>query len=100
MLTASADKRLFRSLNIIRVCRKGIEHNFNSLLSVFLTLIICGREDAVTPLGQSEFMHERIEGSSLRIIDNAGHVSNHEQPEEFNKYILDLLNSLNTTSNK
>jgi len=63
------------------------------------TLIICGREDAVTPLGQSEFMHEHIEGSSLKIINNAGHVSNLEQPEEFNKYILDFLNSLNTSSN-
>jgi len=64
------------------------------------TLIICGREDAVTPLGQSEFMHEHIEGSSLKIIDNAGHVSNLEQPEEFNKYILDFLNSLNTASHE
>ena len=63
------------------------------------TLIICGREDAVTPLAQSELMHEHIEGSSLKIIDNAGHVSNLEQPEEFNKNILDFLNSLNTASN-
>jgi len=62
------------------------------------TLIICGREDAVTPLVQSEFMHEHIEGSSLKIIDNAGHVSNLEQPEEFNKCLLNFLNSLDSVS--
>jgi 3-oxoadipate enol-lactonase len=63
------------------------------------TLIICGREDEVTPLVQSKFMHEHILGSSLKIIDHAGHVSNLEQPDEFNKYLLDFLNSLNSVSN-
>lgn len=62
------------------------------------TLIICGREDKVTPLVQSEFMQEHIEDASLKIIDNAGHVSNLEQPDEFNKYVLDFLNSLKAVS--
>jgi len=64
------------------------------------TLIICGREDSVTPLVQSEFMHEHIEGSDLKIIDNAGHVSNLEQPDEFNKYLRNFLNSLDSVSNE
>lgn len=55
------------------------------------TLIICGREDEVTPLAQSEFMHEHIKGSILHIVENAGHVSNLEQPEVFNKYLGDFL---------
>ena len=59
------------------------------------TLIICGREDQVTPLAQSEYMNEHIKGSILHVIDNAGHVSNLEQPEEFNKYLGDFLNDLN-----
>ncbi|MBK8504788.1 MAG: alpha/beta hydrolase [Saprospiraceae bacterium] len=63
------------------------------------TLIICGREDVVTPLSQSQFMHEHIEGSWLKIIEIAGHVSNLEQPEEFNRYLQDFLNSLNSVSN-
>lgn len=58
------------------------------------TLIICGREDEVTPLTQSEFMHQHIEGAILKIIDNAGHVSNLEHPEEFNKYMLEFLLSV------
>ncbi len=58
------------------------------------TLIICGREDVVTPLAQSEFMNQHISGSKLRIIENAGHVSNLEQPEEFNKHIMEFLTTL------
>jgi len=58
------------------------------------TLIVCGREDTVTPLAQSESMKVDIYGSVLRVIDNAGHVSNIEQPEEFNKHLLYFLNAL------
>ncbi len=63
------------------------------------TLIICGREDLVTPLVQSEFMNNHIKGSTLKIINNAGHVSNLEQPDEFNKCILDFLYSINNNFN-
>lgn len=58
------------------------------------TLIICGREDALTPLKQSEYMHSIIKGSILRIIDHAGHVSNLEQPQEFNKHLFDFISSM------
>ena len=55
------------------------------------TLIICGREDEVTPLEQSEFLHISIKASALHIIDDAGHVSNIEQPEEFNNEVSKFL---------
>lgn len=58
------------------------------------TLIICGREDQVTPLAQSEYMNKHIKKSILHIIDNAGHVSNLEQPKEFNKYLGEFLTDL------
>lgn len=57
------------------------------------TLIICGREDQVTPLAQSEFMNKSIKGSILRIVDHAGHVSNLEQADEFNNHLHDFLKS-------
>lgn len=57
-------------------------------------MIICGREDEVTPLAQSEFMNSTINGSILRVIDTAGHVSNLEQPDEFNKHLLSFLTDL------
>ena len=58
------------------------------------TLIICGSDDKLTPLAQSEFMHKNITKSKLKIIDNAGHVSNLEQPEAFNNFLANFLNSL------
>lgn len=58
------------------------------------TLIICGREDEVTPLIQSEFMNTNIKRAIIEIIDNAGHVSNLEQPQEFNKHLSKFLRML------
>ena len=55
------------------------------------TLIICGREDAVTPLDESKFMNKNIQGSVLHVINNAGHVSNLEEPAKFNKLLRDFL---------
>ncbi|HLP54087.1 MAG TPA: alpha/beta hydrolase [Fluviicola sp.] len=58
------------------------------------TLIICGLEDKVTPLAQSEIMHAAVKGSVLKVIDGAGHVSNLEQPEAFNKILADFITVL------
>lgn len=58
------------------------------------TLIICGLNDEVIPLSQSEFLHKNIQNSVLKIINTAGHVSNLEQPEEFNNFMADFLNSI------
>jgi 3-oxoadipate enol-lactonase len=58
------------------------------------TLIICGREDVVTPLTQSEYMNASIQGSVLQVIEKAGHVSNLEQPDEFNQHLLFFLTPL------
>ncbi len=55
------------------------------------TLILVGREDAITPVQDSETMHARIAGSRLVIIENAGHVSNVERPEEFNQALAAFL---------
>ena len=57
-------------------------------------LIIVGREDAITPVADSEKMQSRIEGSRLVVIENAGHVSNLEQTEQFNDALLGFLSSV------
>jgi 3-oxoadipate enol-lactonase len=57
-------------------------------------LILCGQEDLVTPVTQSEFLHNQIKKSELHIIDRAGHMSNLEQPEEFNKHLVEFLDKI------
>lgn len=64
------------------------------------TLIICGREDEVTPLIESEKMNASITGSTLQVIEKAGHVSNLEQPEAFNTCLLDFLSALTSSNYK
>ena len=57
------------------------------------TLILVGREDAITPVADSEKMQSLIEGSRLVVIENAGHVSNLEQTEQFNDALLGFLSA-------
>jgi 3-oxoadipate enol-lactonase len=58
------------------------------------TLILVGREDAITPLQDAELMRQEIGGSRLEVIENAGHVSNIEQPERFNEPLTDFLDTV------
>jgi len=58
------------------------------------TLIIAGREDGVRKPEDADFIHGRIRGSQLEVIDEAGHLMNMEQPERFNRALIDFLNRL------
>lgn len=55
------------------------------------TLIIVGSEDALTPMADSEKMHEAIKDSTLTIIEGVGHCSNLEKPEVFNAALREFL---------
>jgi 3-oxoadipate enol-lactonase len=55
------------------------------------TLIIVGRHDLLTPVSESEMMHRGIAGSRLQVIEDAGHISNLEQPETFNGALTGFL---------
>lgn len=45
------------------------------------TLVLCGRDDAWSPPARHEFMHERIAGSRLVVVEHCGHMSTMERPE-------------------
>lgn len=45
--------------------------------------IVCGEEDLLTPMADSEFMHGAISGSRLMRLPRAGHLSNLEAPQAF-----------------
>lgn len=59
-------------------------------------LIMVGKDDQLTPPSASQNMHKEIKGSVLSIIDQAGHLSNMENPDDFNAQLLDFLASLKT----
>ena len=51
------------------------------------TLILVGEKDILSPVTNAKFMHENIKNSTLEIIENAGHLSNIENPEKFNQHL-------------
>jgi pimeloyl-ACP methyl ester carboxylesterase len=44
------------------------------------TLIVCGREDRLCPVGQHEEIAKAILGADLAITEDCGHMSSLEQP--------------------
>lgn len=58
------------------------------------TLIINGTEDIVTTPETAAAMHALIPGSRLELITGAAHLSNLDQPTQFNRILLDHLQSL------
>lgn len=56
------------------------------------TLIIWGSDDKETPLSDAEMMKSRIEYSELKVLENAGHFSFIDQPEEFVETIKNFIN--------
>lgn len=45
------------------------------------TLILCGSEDKMTPLNQSEWMADRMPAARLEVIPNSGHMVMLEKPQ-------------------
>ena len=58
------------------------------------TLVIVGEEDRVTPPPLSEDLAARITGARLLRIAGAGHISNVERPQAFNRAVLEFLSTV------
>ena len=56
------------------------------------TLVMAGQEDGALPA--CRFIHEKIKGSKLVVIPEAGHLSNLDQPVAFNHAVLEYLASV------
>jgi len=56
--------------------------------------VIVGSEDVLTPLSEAENLHRGIKGARFNVINRAGHLSNLEQPKEFNRVLSDFIGSL------
>lgn len=58
------------------------------------TLIVCGEDDALTPVKYSQYMKDRIPNARLVIIPGAGHSAMLEKPEELNKALRTFVSDL------
>ena len=90
---------LTKSISILRKkpYLKCIKTAFNFDLSENLvdfnvpTQLIFSTHDKLTPLTIGETMHNKIPNSKLNIIQDAGHLSNLEQPDQFNKILFEFI---------
>ncbi len=52
-------------------------------------LVLAGEDDKATPPETNKSISSRIPGAQFRLLADAGHISNMEQPEEFNRALFD-----------
>ena len=55
------------------------------------TLILCGDDDQLTPIKYSQFLQNRIKGSKLEVLLNAGHMVMMESSQDFNEKIRSFI---------
>ena len=55
------------------------------------TLVLCGRQDRLTPLENSEEMARAIPGAKLVVVEECGHMSTLERPEQVNRAMRNWL---------
>jgi 3-oxoadipate enol-lactonase len=55
------------------------------------TLVLAGSEDPATPPAQGEAIARRIPRARMCVLEGAGHLANLEEPEAFNRLLLDHL---------
>ncbi len=61
------------------------------------TLVICGKDDRMTPVKYAEFLSARIPGARLDLIDGAGHLVMVEQPEAVSRALREWISSRSWT---
>lgn len=89
MITVTSEDVLIRTLHAL--AERNDHCGLLPSLNVPVMLVV-GRDDVLTPPGVMQKMHEKIPGSVIHVIENAGHLSPLEKPEKFNR----LLNSFLT----
>lgn len=61
------------------------------------TLVLSGRHDPACTVDQGIVLHRLIDNSKMVILENAAHLSNIEQPTEFNQTVRQFIDSVSGT---
>ena len=72
--------------------RKNLTHLLSD--TSLPTLLIFGKDDQITNNTVAEQLNQQIKNSQLFFVENAGHYSNIEQPQLFNKILVDFMNDI------
>ncbi len=94
MIMKTSEQSLFKTLHALAERKETCARLHQIRVPV---LIMVGKEDEITPPDAAMLMHEKIKGSSIRIIDHAGHLSNLENSVEFNNQLTGFLSLIKHT---
>ncbi|MBW6512892.1 MAG: alpha/beta hydrolase [Desulfuromonadaceae bacterium] len=74
--------------------------DYTELLATFTApaLVIGAEQDRAIPAEHSRALAERLPNAELRIVSGAGHLANLEEPEAFNRVLLEFLATLTSSS--
>jgi 3-oxoadipate enol-lactonase len=78
--------------NALIAMRDRKDRSFLLSKIVVPALFICGEKDVLTPPSEMKSMSEKVRGSSFALIKSVGHVSNMENPKDFNLAVDKFLN--------
>jgi len=84
MIVNTSKKTLYKTLRAFYERKETCSSLPNIKVPV---LIMVGNEDKITPPAAAQLMHEKIEDSILCILEQAAHLSNLENPTEFNNQL-------------
>ncbi|MFX1316915.1 MAG: alpha/beta fold hydrolase [Promethearchaeota archaeon] len=76
--------------NDFKICNQFDTLNITSSINV-PCLIVCGKDDKLTPVKYSEYFKDNIQNSELKIINKAGHMVMIEKPKQVNKAIENFI---------
>ncbi|MCL2573511.1 MAG: alpha/beta hydrolase [Defluviitaleaceae bacterium] len=78
-----------------RLSQSSATHDVRERLSEIKakTLLVGGNADYLTPISEQKYIHERIAGSSLVIMEGCGHAAMYEQPDIFASLLTGFVNS-------
>lgn len=94
-ITRLVQKNSSRSVCGTLIALAGRTDTTSTLSSIKVpTLILVGEQDNLTPPSASQEMHNKIPASETHVLPNSAHMSNLENPDEFNKHMLNFLNRL------
>lgn len=91
-----------KAIRVVATAKSAVRHNLGDKLDKIKapTLLIWGKQDAVTPPFVGEKFHELISDSRLYFLDKCGHAPMMEKPQEFNEILEGFLKEVsekNTT---
>jgi pimeloyl-ACP methyl ester carboxylesterase len=100
-----ADAMRARAMAELRACDPQVTHGDFAACNAFdvtarlgeiraPTIVICGKQDRMTPVKYSEYLVSKIAGAQIVLVDNAGHSVMIEQPDAVSRALFEFVKKL------